>query len=451
MRCEIPAFFKQIAANGMSNASLLSLWRSTTFRGSAANAFYNTMEYVSQPALMIVCAPFLVSHLGLELYGIWMLVSALAGTVGVFHIGLGDATIKCVSACRGKGDIEGVGRMIRGTLTLSLFLGGLTAITVFLIAPYFVRHVFKIAPHNASVAATAMQLGGLLLWIQSVFSVFSNSLKAHEEFGVPVKITIALKTGIMGLAVVLVMMGHGVVAIMLATLGGTLIGTACLGLAIHRLMPTCSLLPTFDRHAWREVLHFGWYSWIQNTAGVAFSQADRLLIAALLGAGPLAYYTLCIQIAQQIHALPSAAFGFLFPHISAKQASGHNRDIKRVYHLSVIANIIVSIALALPLVLLSKRILTVWMGADFAAHAHRLLSILAVAFCVLSVNVAPHFTLLGLGKVRFVSFVNVAGGIFSLAGAAILINPLGLAGAAIGRLLYGPAISANYIKVERIL
>ena len=435
----------------MSITSLLLLWRSTTFRGSAANAIYNTMEYVSQPVLMIVCAPFLVSHLGLELYGIWMLATALAGTVGVFHIGLGDATIKCVSFCRGRGDTEGAGRVIRGTLTLSLFLGGLTALVVFLVAPYCVRYVFKIATQNAPVATISIQLGGLLLCIQSVFSVFSNSLKAHEEYGVPVKITVALKTAVMGLAVALVMMGHGVVAIMLATLGGSLIGTVCLAFALHHLMPTCSLLPTFDRHAWREVLQFGLYSWVQNAAGLAFSQADRLLIAALLGAGPLAYYTLCVQIAQQIHALPSAAFGFLFPHISAKQASGQRRDIKRVYHLAVLANIVVSLALALPLVLLSKRILTIWMGTDFAEHAHTLLSILAVAFWVLSVNVAPHFTLLGLGRVRFVSFVNVAGGIFSLAGAALLINPLGLAGAAVGRLFYGPAISANYIKMERIL
>ncbi len=83
-----------------------TLRQSQVFRGSATNATYSVAEYVAQPLLMIAAAPFLVHRLGLDLYGIWMLVSAIAGTVGIFGLGLSDATMKYVSAYRGRNRID---------------------------------------------------------------------------------------------------------------------------------------------------------------------------------------------------------------------------------------------------------------------------------------------------------------------------------------------------------
>jgi O-antigen/teichoic acid export membrane protein len=92
------------------------------------------------------------------------------------------------------------------------------------------------------------------------------------------------------------------------------------------------------------------------------------------------------------------------------------------------------------------------MGADFAEHSYVLLRILAMGFFFLSLNVAPYFALLGLGKVRFVSIVNVAGGVVSLVATAMLTPIFGLAGAAAARLLYGTATTGSYcIKMRQIV
>jgi O-antigen/teichoic acid export membrane protein len=430
-------------------AEVSHLRKSKSFRGSAVNAAYSLTEYVTQPVLMIVSAPFLLSRLGVEQYGIWMLVSVLAGTVGIFQIGLGDATVKYVSSYRGRGDSVAVTRIINGILALSVLLGGVASLAIFLAAPFCARHVFKVGAGNISMATISIRIGGLLLWAQCVFAVFSNALKAHEVYGPPVKITAVLKGAITGSAVLLVASGHGVVAIMIATLVATLVGIAFLIFETRRMTLITSLSPKLDRTTWNEVIHFGMYSWLQNAAGLAFSQADKLLVAAMLGTGPLTYYTLCVQVAQQIHGLPTAAFSFLFPHISAKYESGNRSGLKRVYRLAILTNLGVSLALTLPVMFFSKWILTLWLGPAFAGKSYLLLSLLALGFFMLSLNVAPHFTLLGMGKVRFVSIVNLVGGAASLVGAALLMPSLGLMGAAVGRLLYGPAISANFWKVEK--
>jgi O-antigen/teichoic acid export membrane protein len=430
---------------------VLGLRRSRIFHGTASNSAYSLIEYIAQPALMVISAPFLVGRLGLDRYGIWVLVSSFTGTVGIFQIGLGDAIIKYVSSYKGRNDTAGVSRIISGTLALSALLGALPALVLFLAAPYLVHHVFKINPDNYLEAIRAIQIGGLLLWIQGIFQVFSNTLKAYEEYGPPAKISVLVKSATILGAVCLVFLGRGVVAILLVTAAVTLAGTYLQAAAARRVLQVPSLWPRLDRKAWSAILGFGFYSWIQNAAGVAFSQADRLLIAMMLGTGSLTYYTLCVQVAQQIHGLVAAAFGFLFPHISAKHEAGNKRGVRNAFRLAVLVNVGLSVALTAPLVLLGRRILTLWMGAEFATHSYQVLIILAVGFCALSLNVVPHFTLLGLGKVRFLSFSNLLGGTISLVGAALLIPPFGLIGAAAGRLFYGPAISVNYWKVEKSL
>jgi hypothetical protein len=64
---------------------LEGLWASRNFRESAGNAFYSVAEYIAQPLSMLLAAPFLVHRLGLNQYGIWMLVSAILGSMGTGH------------------------------------------------------------------------------------------------------------------------------------------------------------------------------------------------------------------------------------------------------------------------------------------------------------------------------------------------------------------------------
>lgn len=430
---------------------LSMVWKSPTFRGSASNAAYNAADYAAQPFLMVIFAPMLVGHLGLAHFGIWMLVSALAGTLGVLQFGIGDSTTKYVSSYRGQRDLAGIVRVIRATLTLSILLGGATTLVLFLAAPLLVHHVFKIDPHDHQMATEAIQIGSLVLLLRSVSSVFSSTLRAHEAYGHSSRISVFVKVSIVAIVILLVLRGHSVVAIMYATAGLTSLGLILLILAVRRLLPRTSFWPTLETRTWGEVYHFSFYSWIQGIAATAFSQADRLLIAGFLGTSALAAYTICVQLAQQIHGLPAASLDFLFPHVSAKHEAGNTKGAKKAYRMSALANLLLSGSLVLLLTVFGKQILTVWMGKSFANHYYLVLSLLALSFFMLSLNVAPHFTLLGLGKIRFASVTNLVGGVLSLIGAIALIPMWGLLGAASGRLLYGPVTSLNYIKVERSL
>jgi len=425
--------------------SLNVLRGSRNFRLSAGNAFYSIAEYIAQPLSMLVAAPFLVHKLGLEQYGIWMLVSAILGSIGILSTGFGDATVKYVSAYRGQNNPAGVERTLRATLTINAFLGGLFGSLVWILAPYAVEHIFKIesAFHVASIQA--IRISAVILAVRSIESVFVSTLRAFERYGPPVKLNVFLRAIVVVSAVVVAAIGRGVVAIMLATLFWSALIVVLQVIAARRVVGPLNPFPTFAREALAEVFSFGCFSWLQALAGVVFGYADRFLVAAMLGTAPVAIYVLCVQATQPIHGLLAAGFNFLFPHLSSRYEAGELHGPRRMFKLALVTNITVAALLALPFVLFSKIILKSWMGTSFANSGHVVLAVLALSYAVLAINVVAHNALLALGRVRLVSASSIGAGILLMCSMAVLIPNFELIGAALSRVIYASTLAVVYL------
>lgn len=396
---------------------------------------------------MLLAAPFLVRKLGMDQYGLWMLVTAILGSMGLLSGGFGDATVRYVSSYRGRNDLLGVERTIRATLAVNGILGTLCGLLVWLAAPLG-RSFFTISQPLQTASIQAVRLSAIILLVRSMESVFVSTLRAFERYGPPVAFNIALRIAVVCSAVMLAALNYGVVAIMAATLLWSVVVLLLQAVAARRVAGPFKVFPSFARGPFAEVVRFGCFSWLQSLAGVSFSYADRFLVAAMLGTEQLGIYVLCVQAAQTIHGLSAAAFNFVFPHISSRYTGGNQQESGRVLRVSMLGSLGLSLGMALVLIVFGKVVLSVWMGAAFAAHAYSVLAILALAYFTLALNVVPHYTLLALGQVRFVSAVNIAGGVASLLAASALIPFFGVVGAALGRLLYGPTTALSFWRLN---
>ena len=400
---------------------------------------------------MIIAARFLVHRLGLEQYGIWMLVSAVIGGVGILGAGFGDATVKYVSAYRAQNNIAGVQQTIRATLTMNVILGAILATIIWVIATFLVHHVLKVEPQSRLLTVRSIQIGAIILFLRSVESVFVSTLRGFEQYAPTVTINAVLRVMNVTSAVVLAALSQGVVAIMLSTLLWSAVAVSFQLRSARRVAGWFSVLPTLRYPGLREVFAFGGFSWLQALAGLGFNYADRLLVGILLGTAPVAIYVLCVQASQPIHGLCAATFNFLFPHISSRHEREGAASTRRIFRVAFWCNLGVSLALAAPLMLFAKPILRLWMGAQIAGEGELSLRILALAYAVLALNVIPHYTLLALRQARYVSLVNLAGAALSIGAASLLIHSWGLKGAAFARLFYGVMTLVLFLRVRRTL
>ncbi len=419
-------------------------------RTSVHNSFYGIAEYIALPAAMLLATPFLLHRLGLTQFGLWMLASAAVTSSNLISTGFGDGALKYASKYRGEGNDKRFESTLRVNLTINLVLGGILATLLWYGSPYAVNSIFKIDPTLRGTALTAFRIGSAVLLVRCAEGVLIGALRSHERYGPAVQISIASRSSIVLVACLLVWRGHGIIAIMTATLcivaGSVVVQVVVVRILIARI----KLTPSFDRETFAEVFRFGGFSWLQAVAGCIFNQADRLLIGALLGASSVGYYSVCVQAAQPIHGLIAAGLHFLFPHLSARLSTAPATELRSVVHSIFHLNVIAAIVLCLPVVIFSKLILRLWMGAAFAQQGWVVLSIVALSFGFLSLNVTAHYALLALAQVRLVAVLNLLGGAAMLIAMFLLAPGFGLTGIATGRLLYAPITWLMYGRLHKV-
>lgn len=432
-------------------SQMLRIRNSNTTRAGFLNAFCGVADYVSQPLGMLLAAPFLLHRLGLAQYGLWMIANAAISSSGLLSTGFSDMTLKYAAMYRGRDDWSEVVRVVRSSITINLALSGAIAVLLWIETPFAGAHIFRIQPDLQIVFVQSIRIGSAALLVRSLDSIFVSVLRAYERYRPAVQITVTARATVILSAVVLVAGGHGVVSIMVATLVVNVTAMLAQALAVRRHIGAISLLPAWNRDLLAVISPFGLFSWIQALSGIVFGQADRLIIGALLGSSAVAYYSVCVQAAQSIHGLTASGFHFLFPHLSAKHSILPCEELRSIVKTAFQINILLVALLCLPLVMLSKPIMTLWMGAAFAAKVWPLLSVIAIGFGLVGINVTAHYTLMAFGAVRYVTLVNVVAGLAMIGAIIALTSHFGLLGAGIGRLVYGPITWITYWKAHKLL
>ena len=78
--------------------------------------------------LNFILFPFIVSHVGKEIYGAYLLVMTFTGYLGIFDFGVGSALIKYVAEAFGRQNIAEAKKVINSSFTFYFFIGILSSL-----------------------------------------------------------------------------------------------------------------------------------------------------------------------------------------------------------------------------------------------------------------------------------------------------------------------------------
>ncbi len=445
--------------NGLTNSDRINnlirgVWRldrSPALRGqNVKNAAYSLGEYAVIPLLHLLVTPLLVRRLGLDAYGIWILINSIVGLASALDFGLGDATIWLISRYRGRADSTAIVRVVRTAYWTSVPLAFLSGSILFLCAEGLVTFVFKIPTEMTAIATQSVKLGGVLLTVRVMESVFAGTIRGYERYDVSAAVSIVTRGAILFSVVILVLIGLGITEILLASVVVSFIGLVTQGEIVGRLMQSSPWRLEIDKKEFQEMFQFGRYAWLQSALGMVFTHTDRLVVGALLGTSALTIYAVCLQLAQQIHTVVGAGFSILFPAISRLRETTETGNLRGEVKWLIQLNLACSLALAFPVIVFGDFLLTVWMGHDFMVQGTTLLRFLASAFFIQSAQVALHFILIGAGDFKFVSVISLIGVTANTLTMIFLMPLMGINAAAMGRLVYGAIISANFFRIRKV-
>ena len=420
-------------------------------RRALLNGAYAVAEYVSQPLGLLLSAPYLLHHLGAAQFGVWVLASAAVNSGNLVSSGFGDAAVKYVAMYRGRNDAAGIASVVRGTISINLGLSGLFALAVWMLAPYAASHVAHIEAGLRVACIRSFRIGSLLLIVRAIDGVLVSTLRGLERYGPAVRIAMCSRFSSLAVAIVLVSCGYGVVEIMSATLSIAVLAAIAQGFAVRAVAGNLVLFPSLHRETLALIASFGGFSWLQAIAAVILGQVDRLVIGMTLGAPAVAVYALCAQAAQTIHGVVAAGFHALFPHLSSRIEAEPLANLRHTVWGAFKANVVFTALLGAPVMLLSRPLLSLWIGKDFGRQAWPILSILAGGFALFALNVTAHYTLLAAGRVRLVTALNLFAGAAMLLLMCLLTPRFGVIGTACSRLICGPVTCLLYYPLYRML
>jgi O-antigen/teichoic acid export membrane protein len=415
-----------------------------------AASLWSVAEVFAYPSVLLVLTPVFLGVVGTHGYALWVLAYSLAGFGSVANFGMGMATQKFVAQARGN-RIGSHSMESAAVIAQSLVLagiGGLVLGAVLILAAGALARAYFTKMGSEAEVILSIRVAGVVIACQQLESVFGSALRGLERFDLAAKAEAITKGG------------SGVVligaALLLRRVDALLVCTgvvACVTVAVKCLLVSRAL-QTPIRLASRPLvtaalLRFGFWAWLQGLAGIAFQQADRLLLSALFGAVALTTYSVASQIGGLFHAALSAGFAVFLPALSRRLASrddaANTALISRAWRRAITLNVAAVFVLGGPLLIFGPTLLVLWLGTAASPELLHIYPAVLLAYLTLSLNVGAHFVLLGAGEARYVAIANAAGALIALGFLYPAVSIAGLPGAAFSRALYGIVLMVAYL------
>ena len=186
------------------------------------NIFSSWFYSVFQFSIGFFLMPFLIHHLGKELYGTWIIVMTLTGYIGFFDFGLRGAIVKYIPEFETRNDLESINKIIN-TSWLLYIVFGITAIVSAFICALFLDKIFRINPENIfvfklSFLIMALNLGSILFSL--IFSGILEGFKRQEIISGIEAAGFCIQAIFI---VVFILKGHGIVSLAVITFSITVL------------------------------------------------------------------------------------------------------------------------------------------------------------------------------------------------------------------------------------
>lgn len=362
----------------LTQAWVPEAWRR---RSLTRNVLMGWTSTIVGAAIAFVLTPLLVRRLDRELYGVWAFLNSLIVYANLLYLGLGASVTRGLSDAAGREDHAAQERLFGVALYVYTGLGLVclvaaavvsTALPVLLASP--------LSAENGRAAVHVALLLGAQLALAFPSSAFQALLASHGRLDLVTIIQLA--TGLMRTAAIVAVLAlpSPLTRIGMVVAGEAVLALPLLAWASRQVAPRVVLgfaVPT--RAELRSLYGFGLQAFFVQTALLAIAYTDTALIGLLLGATAVTSYVLPLQLIEYSRVLVSGVTQGLLPEVAALEARGDRAGLKTLYLRACRACAALSVFVNVHLVMLGPAFLAVWIGAEFAEGAFRILLFLSIA------------------------------------------------------------------------
>ena len=400
----------------------------------ARNVTVNVLGQAVLAAVNFFAIPYLVRRLGVETYGLYVILHAAASYLMLASFGAGSALLKHVAAAWGARD----GRALRDALSYAgwvLALGALLGGSGLALGARFVAtRVFHVPPHLTELAVFVLRCvaaAGVFVALTQGASSAMQGLQRFDGYNA----VVILQNGLMPLGAVALVaagLGLGAVAGWYAALNAVVCAAA--------VMLAWRLLRTAREHPAREGLRpkafalWALTSWFGCLAWIVANQFDKLFIARQISLSALTLYSVPAGLLQRLQFVPAMVATVVIPIMSELQGEDVDKSLRRMYYKATRFVLWVCLPVLVTLFALMPQFLSLWLSGQFSDASCWPARLLVLAQVCAVLNALPNTVTFSRDHPWFAPAWAWSQALLSLLAWKLLIPHYGLMGVALGSL-----------------
>lgn len=345
----------------------------------------------------LVCMPFLIRGLGIEAYGLIVLVNVLTGYIGFADLGMGTASTKFASESYALQDVEKEAAIIWTALLVSAVPSIIVALALVASAGWLVERGLHLPDSLRGQAVHCLRLTAFIFLARSAAGVLNTPQLVRLRMDLFTMINSGSGIAQAILATLVVALGGGLVGAVGVMAIAALAALLAHGVISHLLLPQLFRLQ-IRPDLIIPLLKFGVAILAMTFFGVILAQGEKVILTRFVSVRALAYYSVASTLAGLLTIIPSALNSSFLPAASRMWANSEREEIGLLHSRVLRINLMWVLPAAIVLCAFARPFFSLWAGPEFGRESSLPCYILVAGFVVNTMAYAPGTLLMAAGR-----------------------------------------------------
>jgi len=363
---------------------------------SNASIMWMTRLLLVLPQLVLV--PFLIKNIGESGYGIYVLIWSLMASIDQLEMSLQQGVVKYSAAFLAQKRIDDVNKVVSCSFVYSLFISVVISIGILITA--------KLYPDSDRQMSASLILIGVMILFIVPLTPYVAIIQSRQRYYIgAVAETISKYLSLLIVIVWFQMLGPSLGALIFIMAAMLLLARLVQVPVAYRLIPGLRNRPSlFDKNTFRLIAWFGAATVLASLCLAANTTGIRWMMGSLISTSFVAHLAIMLMPGLLMGQITLAMTITIMPATSAYEATGDQSILRELLIRGMRYTMIVAMAGLLAAGLLMRKMLDIWVGADYLFLTPYALVLFAGVAFLQSTSVAHHM-LKGLGKLRVVVLI----------------------------------------------
>lgn len=361
------------------------------------NTFYNIIGRVWTILVNLILTPYIVSQLGVEKYGLWALAFGLTGYIGLLDLGVSSSYVKYISQYYTQKEYHKINQIVNTGFFFSLVFAFIFIIIGYFIIPPFISFL-KIPLHLQEEAFFVFFAGVIIFTLSNATYAFAAVQPGLQKMKITNLISLLFTLPYAAGVIWFLESGWGVRGLILNYAILWLLSVPVNIFVAKKIFPEFNVgFNFYEKSILKNLINFGAKLQVSRLAQLVSFQVDKIFLTYFLSVSSVTYYDLGARVVGFLRGSVLLLVSALMPAASELAAKGLSQSLKELYLRATKYLMFASLPVFWFTVLLSDKILEVWVGPGYEMGAG-VVRILALGYFLnLCTGVASPLAL-GMGK-----------------------------------------------------